>query len=190
MAIAAGWPFRFYRYIQRDAEGCVFYPGAYSRGYRLDSDEEARLRGELTPFLEGRLRIEFIGVAFVVLLALTVAMMLMPLDLLLTTPHWVVVVAAFAVAAVMILVPMVRARRRIAGLLAAMKLEPDVPARPDFFIVDGAFSLERLSYAAGFIGLLLAGIRLIAPQIQIPAAAWVFVVAATLLLFVFGRLSR
>lgn len=190
MSAAVGWPFRLERYVQHEGGRCVFYPSIYSRGYRLDPEQEARLSRALEPFLSRRLRIELVALIFALTMVVSAAVLAIPLDILIATPPLVLVAAAFALAGLAVLAIVVRIRRKFAGLLADVGAEASVPPRPDFFIVDGAFSAARLSYVLFVFGALLAALGAAGPAVDMPVAVPTFVFVAAALLLIYDRASR
>lgn len=160
--------FRLENFYEQDGSGCVFYPSLYSRGYRFSAENRAAMDAVLGPFLSRRLWIEFMVllmlVTFVLTLAFAAYLLLASseeLDALLATPPWVLVAGAFVLAAAILAPIVVRLRLRIRRQLDGMGVEASEPPRPDFFIVDGKFSRQRLCY----VFLILASIVVIASVI-------------------------
>ena len=160
----ASW-FRVESFYENTEDKCVFYPSLYARGYRFAPEDQAKMNNALGPFLNGRLRVEFIATFLLVSTALMVAAAgylftasTEELDAILATPPWVWLVVAIVMAGVIMLPTMLRLRSKIRRQLDETGVEANEPARPDFFIVDGAFSPTRLSYAIAFVAVLLLGV--------------------------------
>ena len=81
-------------------------------------------------------------------------------------------------------------RQRIRRQLDEMGLETNQPARPDFFIVEGAFSLKRLSYAFFAEGGILALVGAIGPAGMVPMGLYALAFAIAFALLVLARTGR
>lgn len=189
--MSARW-FQLEDYYEHVGEISVFYPSLYARGYRFSAEERATMDGVLGPFLNRRLMIEFIaafcGVTFSLMIAMAGFLMVASneqLDMVLQTPPWVWLLAAVTLGGVILVPILFRLRWKIRRQLDVMGLEASEPPRPDFFIVDGAFSLRRLSYVFFALGLILALVGNMGPAGAVPIGlyAFAFVSAFTLLVF-------
>ncbi len=194
--MTATW-FQLENFYEHAADKCVFYPSLYARGYRFSAEDQVKMNGVLGPFLDRRLKFEFIAqfcfVTFVLMIAATgflVTASTEQLDAILATPPWVWLVAAVALTGVIMLPMMFRLRSRIRRQLDEMGLEANEPARPDFFIVEGAFSLKRLSYAFFALGLILALVGIIGPAGLVPMGLYTFVFVAALALLVLDKTRK
>ena len=192
-----GMWFRLENFYEHAADKCVFYPSLYARGYRFSAEDQVKMNGVLGPFLDRRLKFEFIAafcfVTFVLMIASTgflVTASAEELDAILATPPWVWLVMAVVLTGVVMLPVMFRLRSKIRHQLDEMGREANVPARPDFFIVDGAFSLRRLSYAFFALGVILALVGSIGPASVVPMGLWVFAFVAAFALLVLDQTRR
>lgn len=129
----------------------IFYPHHYARGYRLSAEERATLDDVLGPFLRGRLRLEFIAVFCFVTFLLTIGAAgflftasTEQLDAILAIPPWVWLVGAITLACAIFIPILFRLQSMIRRQIEEIGLVASEPPRPDFFIVNGEFSLKRL----------------------------------------------
>ncbi len=159
--------FRLEDYYEHDGDKYVFYPYRYGRGYRFSADQRAAMDGVLGPFLKGRLRVEFVVVFFLVTLSLMVAATFFlatasaaELDAFLAVPRWIWLLGAVALAGVILIPILFRLRSKIRHQLDEIGVVANEPPRPDLFIVDGEFSVKRLSYVFLGLGAILAVILL------------------------------
>lgn len=155
------------------------------------------MNGVLGPFLDRRLKFEFIAafcfVTFGLMIAFTgflVTASTEELDGILATPPWVWLVVAVVLACGVVLPVVFRLRSRIRRQLDEMGLEANEPARPDFFIVEGAFSLKRLSYAFLAVGGILALIGVIGPAGLVPAGLYAFAFVTAFALLVLDQTRK
>jgi len=164
--MSARW-LRLEDYYVHDADGYVFYPSLYGRGYRFSAEQRAAMDGVLGPFLKGRLRVEFVAVFGAVTFSLMVAATIFvatasneALDAFLATPRWIWLFGAVALAGVILMPTLLRLRSKIRHQLDEMGAVANVPPRPDFFVVDGKLSVSRLSYIIIGLGAIAAVILL------------------------------
>jgi hypothetical protein len=129
----------------------IFYPHHYARGYRLSAEQRVAMDDVLGPFLRGRLLYEFIAIfsSITFLLTIGAASFLFTastqqLDAILATPPWIWIVGAFALACAILFPVLFRLQSKIRRQIELIGVEASEPPQPDFFIVNGAFSLKRL----------------------------------------------
>ena len=194
--MSANW-FRLDDYYEHGGEISVFYPSLYSRGYRLSAEERATMDGVLGPFLNRRLKIEFIavfcGVTFLLMIALAgflISASNEQLDMVLETPPWVWLLASVILAGAILVPILFRLRSKIRNQLDVMGLEASEPPRPDFFIVDGMFSLRRLSYVFFALGLIGALVGIMGPAGAVPIGLYAFAFVSAFTLLVFDWIRR
>lgn len=192
----ARW-FRLEDYYENVGEISVFYPSLYARGYRFSAADRATMDGVLGPFLNRRLWFEFAAVFCLVTFALTIAATgflitasTAELNSVLATPPWVWLVGAVALACLILVPILVRLRSKISRQLGLMGLEPSEPPRPDFFIVDGALSLKRLSYAFFALGVILVLVGSMGPAGVIPVGLYAFAFVPAFALLGFNQMRR
>lgn len=156
--MSARW-FRLEDYYEHVEDKCIFYPSLYASGYRFSAEDRAKMDSVLGPFLSGRLRVEFVAafclMTFALMIAATGFLITASneqLDMVIATPPWVLLVGAVVLAGAVLVPILFRLRSKIRHQLDVMGLNASEPPRPDFFIVDGAFSLRRMAYAFFVLG--------------------------------------
>lgn len=144
--------FRIEDFYECAGDRYIFYPHLYGRGYSMSAEERRTMDRVLEPFLNGRLRLEFVAVLCFETFAFTIAVIAFlltasneQLDAVHALPPWAWLAGAVALAAAIVVPVVVRLRSKIRRQLDAMGLRASEPPRPDFLIVDGEFSLVRLS---------------------------------------------
>lgn len=154
--------FRLDDFYETDGDMHVFYPSIYARGYPLSGEDRAKMDSVLEPFLSRQLRTEFIVlfccVSFGLLGALSAFLFnatAEELDWLLAMPLGIWLLVAAALAVMIVLPVLIRLRLKIKRHLDAIGIHASEPPRPDFFIVEGEFSLARLAYALFGMGTIL-----------------------------------
>jgi len=194
--MTATW-FQLENFYEHSADKCVFYPYLYARGYRFSAEDQVKMDGVLGPFLDRRLKFEFIAafcfVTFVLMIALTgflVTASTEQLDAILTTPPGVWLVVAVVFAGVVLLPMVFRLQSRIRRQLDEMGLKANEPARPDFFIVEGPFSPKRLSYAFFAVGGILALVGVIGPAGMVPMGLYALAFVTAFALLALDRTRR
>jgi hypothetical protein len=149
-------------FYETDGDACIFYPSLYARGYPFTSEDRASMDGVLGPFLSRRLRTEFVALFCLVTSALVGASITFlvgasteELDAILAMPAGLWIFFAVVLAGVILLPILFRLWLRIKNQLDQMDLYASEPPRPDFFVVEGEFSLTRLSYVLFALGAIL-----------------------------------
>ena len=154
--------FRLDDFYEKDGDVYIFYPSLYARGYLFSSEYRARMDSVLGPFLNDRLKMEFVALLCLVTSALVgastaflVTASTEELDMVLAMPPGLWIFVAVALAGVIFLPILFRLWLKIKRQLDQIDLYASEPPRPDFFIVEGEFSLTRLSYALFALGTIL-----------------------------------
>ncbi|NNE85280.1 MAG: hypothetical protein HKN28_15045 [Alphaproteobacteria bacterium] len=159
--MAARW-FQLDDFYKTAGDQYIFYPHLFARGYRLSAEQRAAMDEVLGPFLKGRLWYGFLATFLFVTFALTIILASFlfmasteQLDAIVSTPPWIWLVGAFALACLILAPTLFRLQSKIRRQIEVIGLEASEPPRPGLLIVDGELSLKRLIAVIVALGVIL-----------------------------------